>query len=315
MVEVGQTLLTVQGKKVGVPSIQVGAKTLISRGKLLKIAEVMDEEWEEQDSATAPEYLIEQIGKSGLGADVFTFCQQIPDTIPKYPYRIECGNLAVVCITSYESWWSDQITQVSRKNVRRAAKRGVTCKVAAFDDELLSGIVRIYNETPIRQGRKFWHYGKDLNAVKSINETFRERADFIGAYYGDSLIGFMKIVYVGEVANVMQILSMNEHQDKRTTNALIAKAVEVCANRNVKYFVYGNYIYDDNFSSPLIEFKRRMGFEMIAFPIYFVPLTEWGKVALKLNLHHGIKRMIPARLAKRLLKTRANWYKRRLSSE
>jgi hypothetical protein len=272
----------------------------------------MDEEWEEPDTAPAPEFLIERIKQSGLGADIFTFCRQIPDTGPKYPYHLECGNLAVVRIKDYESWWTDQITQVSRKNVRRAAKRGVSCRVAVFDDEFLRGIVRIYNETPIRQGRKFWHYGKDLAAARRDNETFLDRADFIGAYLGDSLIGFMKIVYVGEVGNIMQILSMNEHQDKRPTNALIAKAVEVCANRNIKYFVYGNYVYDGNATSPLIELKRRMGFEMIPFPIYFVPLTDWGKIALRLKLHHGIKGMIPFWIYQRLLKTRAEWYKRRV---
>ena len=310
MVEVGRTLITVQGGKVEVPSIQVGTRTLIARGRFVRIAEIMDEEWEERDADSDPEHLIEQIKKSGLKADVFTFGRQIPDAVPKYPYHIECGNLAVVCIKSYESWWTDQITQVSRKNVRRAAKRGVSCKVAAFDDELLGGIVRIYNETPVRQGRKFWHYGKDLAAVRRDNETYLDRADFIGAYYGESLIGFMKIVYVGKVGSVMQILSLNEHQDKRPANALIAKAVEVCANRKMEYFVYGNYVYDGNTSSPLIELKRRMGFEMIPFPIYFVPLTDWGKIALKLNLHHGLKGAIPPRLSRKLLETRANWYKK-----
>ena len=180
-----------------------------------------------------------------------------------------------------------------------------------FDDDLLSGIVSIYNETPFRQGRKFWHYGKDLDAVRSINETFMDRADFIGAYHDEKLIGFMKIVYVGSVGNVMQIIAMNEHQDKRPTNALIAKAVEVCANGKIKYFVYGNYVYDGNVDSPLIELKRRMGFEMIPFPIYFAPLTDWGKVALKLNLHHGVKGLIPVALSRKLLQTRAKWYNKR----
>lgn len=310
MVPVARTGIAFQGKRIEVPSIRVGASTLISRGRFVKIAGIMDEEWEERATGIDPEHMMEQIRKSGLGADVFTFCQQIPDTVPKYPYHLECGNLAVVTIASYESWWSGQITQVSRKNVRRAAKRGVSCRLAAFDDELVAGIVGIYNETPFRQGRRFWHYGKDFEAARSENATYLDRADFIGAYYGEKLIGFMKIVYVGEVGNVMQILSMNEHQDKRPTNALIAKAVEVCANRKIKYFVYGNYVYDGNVNSPLIELKRRMGFEMMPFPIYFVPLTDWGKVALRLNLHHGVKGLIPAELSHRLLKVRADWYKR-----
>ena len=42
-----------------------------------------------------------------------------------------------------------------------------------FDDALVRGISRIYDETPTRQGRRFWHYGKDLDAAKArLTETF-----------------------------------------------------------------------------------------------------------------------------------------------
>jgi hypothetical protein len=309
MAEIGQARITLQGKTVEVPSIEVEGSTLISRGRFIKVANIMDEEWEEPNFNRDPARLIEQIKQSGLKADLFTFSQQIPDATPRYPYHLECGNLAVASIKTYESWWTDQITQVSRKNVRRAAKRGVSCRVAAFDEDFLKGVVRIYNETPVRQGRRFWHYGKDLDAARNENATFLDRSDFIGAYYDDELIGFIKIVYVGMVGKIMQILSMNEHQDKRPTNALIAKAVEVCAGRGISYFVYGSYVYEGNVDSPLIELKRRMGFDMVPFPKYFVPLTGWGSVALKLNLHHGIKGVIPPELSKKLRNVRAKWHR------
>ncbi len=312
MAEIGHTRITLQGKKIEVPSIQVEGSTLISSGRLVKISRIMDEEWQSPNPGRDPGRLVEQIKESGLRADLFTFSQQIPDTVPRYPYHLECGNLAVAGFTTYESWWTEQITQVSRKNVRRAAKRGVSCSVAVFDDDFLRGVVRIYNEAPVRQGRKFWHYGKDLDAARNENATFLDRSDFIGAYCGDELIGFMKIVRVGVVGKIMQILSMNEHQDKRPTNALIAKAVEVCAGKGISHLVYGSYVYDGNFSSPLIELKRRMGFNMVPFPRYFVPLTGWGRVALKLNLHHGIKGVIPPELSQKLRNARAKWYRNQI---
>ncbi len=308
MTEIARTWITLQGKRFEIPAVRLGNLTLISSGRLVRIARIMDEEWYEKDPDAEPGYMIEQIKGSGLGADLFTFSQDIPDTNPRHPYHLECGNLAVVHIESYDDWWTHKITQVSRKNVRRAAKRGVSCRLTAFDEELLSGIVRLYNESPVRQGRKFWHYGKNVNSARDENSTFLDRADFIGAYYGDELIGFLKIVYVGTCGKIMQILSSIKHQDKRPTNALIAKAVEVCAERGIEYFVYGNYVYDSNVNSPLIELKRRMGFEMMPFPTYYVPLSDWGKVALKLNLNHGIKGVIPRSLAQRLREVRARWY-------
>jgi hypothetical protein len=308
MSENGRTCITLQGKKFEVPALRVGEATLIASGKLLKIAGIIDEEWYEKKLDFRPDYLIERIRQWDVKPDLFTFSQDLPDTTPKYPYTIECGNLAVAHIKSYEDWWTNKITQVSRKNVRRAVKRGVSCRKAVFDDELVNGIVRLYNESPIRQGRKFWHYGKDVTSARDENSTFLDRADFIGAYHDNELIGFIKTVYVGACGKIMQILTSNKHQDKRPANALIAKAVEICADRGIDYFVYGNYVYDGNVNSSLIELKRRMGFEMAPFPIYYVPLTEWGKAALKLNLHHGIKGVIPRSLSQRLRDVRARWY-------
>ena len=40
-------------------------------------------------------------------------------------------------------------------------------RVETFDDEFITGMTRIFNETPVRQGRRFWHYGKDFDTVRS----------------------------------------------------------------------------------------------------------------------------------------------------
>ena len=162
-----------------------------------------------------------------------------------------------------------------------------------FDDELVAGIKRIYDETPIRQGRRFSHYQKDLEPVKRENSSYLERCDFLGAYFEGELIGFVKMVYVGQVARIMQILSMNAHFDKRPPNALLAKCVERCCEKGMKYFVYGKYVYGNKRNSPITEFKRRTGFEEMRFRRYYVPLTVWGGVALKLGLHHGLQGLLP----------------------
>ena len=63
-----------------------------------------------------------------------------------------------------------------------------------FDDVLVKGIWEIYNETPVRQGREFPHYGKDLETVHREEATFLDRSVFIGAFLQERLIGFVKLV-------------------------------------------------------------------------------------------------------------------------
>ena len=91
-----------------------------------------------------------------------------------------------------------------------------------FDDAFVRGISAIYNESPIRQGKPFWHYGKDFEAVRRMNGTFMDRSIFIGAFFQDSLIGFVKLVSDEDrgQAGLMQIVSMIQHRDKAPTNAL-----------------------------------------------------------------------------------------------
>jgi hypothetical protein len=95
----------------------------------------------------------------------------------------------------------------------------------------VKGIQQIYNEAPLRQGRPFWHFGKDFDTVKRENGTYLERSEFLGAHLHHELIGFIKIIYVDRIATLIQILAKNEHQDKRPMNALVANAVKLCESK------------------------------------------------------------------------------------
>jgi hypothetical protein len=117
----------------------------------------------------------------------------------------------------------------------------------------------------------------------------------------------MKFVYAGNVARIMQILSMNAHQDKRPMTALVAKAVEICHQKGMKYFVYGKFIYGRRADSGVVEFKRRLGFEPVELQRYYVPLSLRGRLALKLGLHKGWRELLPPKLVSHLIKFRAWW--------
>ena len=303
--------INVSGKAVTVPAIVINDRTVIATGKWLKIASIRSEDWLECEAVADPESFITRLKEASLKADILTFAQRLPDTQPKFNYPIEWENVAAIPTASFADWWERRLPQESRKNVRRAAKRGVLVRLAEFDDKLVSGISGIYNETPVRQGRPFWHYGKDVAAVKKENSSFLERSDFIGAYYQDQLVGFIKLVYMGKLASVLQIISMNSHYDKRPANALIAKAVELSEQKGMAYLIYGKFVYGRNHRSPLTEFKRRNGFEKILLPRYYVPLTTRGRIALRLRLHQGVKERLPEPLILFLINLRARIYEAR----
>src|SRR4029077_1490036 len=258
-----------------------------------------------------PDLFITKLRESKLKADVFTFAQRPPQITPKYDYHLEWNNWAVIPTTCFKDWW-ENLPQVSRKNVRRAARRGVVVKIVPFDDNLVNGVHRMYNHTPVRDGRLFWHFGKDFETVRRELATYLDRSGFIGAYWNEELIGFIKVVYVDHVAMLMHIISMNEHYDKRPMNALIAKAAELCEQKGISHLVYGQFIYGNKRRSSLVEFKRRNGFERVNFPRYYVPLTWRGDVFIKLRLYRGLSGLIPEPILQPLLSIRA-WYYTKIS--
>src|SRR5262249_51951370 len=197
---------------------------------------VHDEDWQEGQVVTEPKTFVDAIRAAGLRADLFTFSQKLPDTQPRYDYKFMLQNLAVVRTDSFKDWW-EQLPQVTRKNVRRAERRGVTVHVVSCDDRLIQGIADIYNEVPIRDGRPFLHFGKSFDVIKREVTTMPERSEFIGAYHGNKLIGFLKLVHMGSVSSILHIISKRSHYDKRPANALLAKAVEVCHERGGSYLV------------------------------------------------------------------------------
>ncbi|HEY1663729.1 MAG TPA: hypothetical protein VGI03_15025 [Verrucomicrobiae bacterium] len=297
--------IRVRGKTALVPSVEIEGRTVIATGSLFKLAAIRDADVVEDAPVKDPQAFIAALKTSGLQADVFTFFQRPPDVSPRFDFHFEWDNYAAVVVSTFEDWW-EKLPQETRKNVRRAAKRGVTAQAVPFDDELARGIWQLCNESPMRQGKPFWHFGKDFETVKREHSTYEERSDFIGAYFEGHLIGFIKMVYVDSVAFILHILASNAYTDKRPINALIAKAVEVCAQKGMRYFVYDHYVYGNKTDSSLVEFKRRNGFEQVRFPRYYIPLTLKGKIVIHLKLYRGLVGLLPAPVLKLALAAR-NW--------
>jgi Acetyltransferase (GNAT) family len=307
----GRSEIRVKGKPVTVPSVQVDGRTVIMSGKWLKKASVHDEDLLEGETITDPASFVQRLKQTAPTADIFTFFQRLPDTTPKYTYHVEWDNIAVIPITTFSDWWEKRVDPGVRRAVRKAAKAGVIVKSVEFDDTFVNGIASINNETPIRQGKPFWHFQKSFDAVKRENSTYAERNAFLGAYWQNELIGYIRITFVDRCAHILQLLTMTKHFDKKPANALVAKAVEIGVEKGMSHLVYCNYVYNDPKSS-LTEFKRRNGFEKVLLPRYYVAQTFKGKVALSLGLHRGLAQSIPKPVLIQLLKMRSLWHARRL---
>lgn len=301
--------ILVKGRATRVAAADLHGLRVVCAGSWLKTARIFDEAWLEQPAFRDPRPMIEAVRQSPLAADVFTFGESLPAEVPLDGYAVEHESLAVASTIDFEAWWQS-LPHESRKNVRKCEKRGVRVEPAAFTDELVRGIKAIYDETPIRQGRRFWHYGKPLEAVRRENSSYLNRSQFIGAWLGDELIGFVKFVYSGDSARIMQILAKEEHYAKHPTNALLAAAVEACARRPARRLIYGQYIYGRKRGSSVTEFKRRNGFHELLVPHYHVPFTARGRFAIAAGLCRGIGARMPEPILNLLLASRGFAYRK-----
>jgi hypothetical protein len=262
----------------------------------------MAAEW--YDFVDDPELLLSRLKELHIKGDLFTFVQRIPECQPKYSkYHFEWDSIAVLPIETYEKWWNSQINDKTRNMVRKAKKKGVDIRLTTFDDQLVEGIASIYNECPIRQGKPFKHFGKDLATVRKDNVSFCDRSDFIGAYYGEELIGFAKLVYNNRSASLMQILSKISHRDKAPTNGLMAQAVERCAQSGVAYLQYGTWS-----QGSLGDFKIHHGFKRFDVPRYYIPLSAKGRLMLVLGFQHSLAARLPEPALAYLRAIRAKLY-------
>ena len=292
--------------------MQLSGKEIRINGKLIRIAFIDGEGYQFLDDPVAA---LKSLGH-GPRIDLFTFIQRLSDTTPRYSYPMELDNMAALRVTTFADWMTKQIDFKVRNKARKAGKSGVVVREAAYDEAYVRGIQAIYNESPVRQGKPFWHYGKDLETVRKMNGTFLQRSIFIGAYLDEKLIGFVKLVFDEEKsqAGLMQIVSMIGHQDKAPTNALIAQAVQSCAERGISYLWYANMSYGKKQADGLADFKRHNGFQKIEVPRYYVPLTIAGKLALRLHLHHGWSELVPEPIAATYRKIRKQWYGKKVAT-
>jgi hypothetical protein len=270
-------------------TLQIQNKNLVVSGKCPRIAKLYDEYFDWIDE---PCRFIDDLKLNNVHADLFTFVEKgVSAPRPQYDFYHEWDEIAVLQISTYQDWLKNRIRHDERNRLKKAGKSGIETRLVEFNDDFVKGIKEIYDESPIRQGRRFRHYQKSLEHLRQINGTFIDTCEFIGAYYQGELIGFVKVIRDGEAWYLMQLISMIKQRDKSPTDALLAKTIEVCADRGVRYLRYGNWS-----RRGLGDYKKNHGFEKVPVPRYYVPLNLAGKCALHLNLHRDFRELLPQRL-------------------
>src|ERR1039458_5722467 len=162
-------------QKKGTRSMQICGKEVLIEGKLIRIAHLDGEGYQFLDD---PQSALSHLRNAGARIDLFTFIQKLSDTSPKYSYPMELDNMAALRVSTFDDWMKHQIDFKVRNKVRKAEKSGVAVREVPFDDAFVRGSSPIYNESPVRQGKPFWHYGKELEAVRRMNGTFMDQSIF-----------------------------------------------------------------------------------------------------------------------------------------
>lgn len=291
-------------------TLRICGRDINIRGRLLRVATIEGDKYRFLDD---PRAVVEGLQNSGRRIDLFSFIQRLSETSPKYNYPMEWDNFAALTITTFDDWWM-KVGKKSRNMARQAQKKGVELREIPFDHVLIEGIWRIYNECPIRQGKRFPHYGMPLEKVRPYAGTFLDSSIFIGAFLDDVLIGFAKLT-IDEThtqAGLMHIVSMIKHRGKAPNNALIAQAVKSCADRHIPYLIYSNFAYRNKQRDSLSDFKEHNGFQRVDVPRYYVPMTRIGDFAFRMGMHHRLIERLPEPLIEKLRTYRADWYSHKL---
>jgi hypothetical protein len=282
----------------------VANKEVTVGGRLFRFGKLRHE-W--CDFIEEPVAWVEEVRKDRAFADVFTLVRDIFDEGHALAFHHEPVSLAVLTVESYSKWW-DAIGFKARNKARKAQKSGVELRMVELNEEFAAGVQSIYNETPVKQGRKFYHYGKTVQEIREELRSFLDRSILVGAYHGTELIGFMKLFQGKDVLRTIHIIASIKHRGKCAMDALIANAVEICEREKVRHLQYGSWT-----DGGVGAFREKYLFRRIDVPRYFVPLTLRGKMALGLKLHRPFRDRVPKGLLGPLLNLRAKWYSLRFS--
>ena len=172
------------------PALRICGRDINVRGRLLRIATIEGDKYIFPDD---PQSLVEGLRKARERIDLFTFMQRLPETIRKYDYPMELDNLRRSPHYTFDDWWTKVLGFKGRNKAKQAEKKGVKLREIPFDDVLIQGIWRIYNETPVRQGKKLCALRHARGTGPPLRFVLSREQCFHRSFFRRSLIGFAKL--------------------------------------------------------------------------------------------------------------------------
>lgn len=273
------------------------------RGKFPRIGSI------EGEMFTFPANPVKVMDEMKRSMDLFTFLQHPSKDGLSHRYFAELESLAIIPLTTFDDWWKKGIDTKTRNMVRKSEKSGVEIKETPLTEELLAAIFEMYNEVPVRLGRKTPHYGKPFEEVKVMSSTFAKRSIFLEARKQGKIVGFTKMVIDrdGSFADIIHFFALMAERECAAMNGMIAQAVRSCLDRRIPQLGYENFHYGEHQMDGLLKFKINNGFQEVKVPRYFVPKTIRGEIALKLGLHRRFRDALPESVKTRLRALRARY--------
>ena len=273
-------------------------KEISISGRIFRTAKLRHE-W--CDFLEDPKASVQKLKQATRKADVFTFVPEVYGAQMAFPYHKDVASVSILSFKDYKTWWEELDFKV-RNKIRKAQKAGVELREVELSDEFAKGVESIYNESPMRQGRKFYHYGKKADAIKEELTSFSAQSILVGAFFNGELIGFMKLFRGENILRTVHIIAKISHRDKPVMDALIAKAVELCEQQGIGHLQYGSWT-----DGGVGTFRIKHGFKRVDTPRYFVPLTMRGALMLKLSMHRPLRERLPESWVTHLKNLRSKW--------
>ena len=81
--------ISVKGRRRRVPALKLKGAIIVTRGSLVKVAEVFDEYWLEADALPDARVLLSELAQRPDRPDVFTFTQRVPESDPRFEFYYE----------------------------------------------------------------------------------------------------------------------------------------------------------------------------------------------------------------------------------
>jgi len=81
--------------------VQIHNKRLIVTGRLVRTARI-EQVW--YYDVEELERIVEGLRQNSIKVDIFTFWQRLPESTPRYKYRMEWDDIAALPVKSYDYW-------------------------------------------------------------------------------------------------------------------------------------------------------------------------------------------------------------------